>query len=409
MIDSFVLKNDFPILSRSIHGKPLVYLDNGATSQKPQAVIDAMSTFQSTHNANVHRGIHTLSEEATAKYEASRQKVADFINAKSSDEIIFTRNATESMNLVALSWARQQLQKGDEIVTTIMEHHSNIVPWQMLAKERGVVVRFAPVFTEAGILDIDAFTHLITPKTKLVCVGHISNLLGTVNPVKVLAIKAHEVGAKILVDGCQAVPHMPVDVQKLDADFYAFSSHKMLGPSGVGVLWARRELLESIEPVLGGGDMIKTVSTEGTTWNDIPWKFEAGTPNISGVVGLGAAIDYLSKIGMQEIWEHEQELSRYVLPKLNAIDGVQVLGIHESNDDRAAIFSFWLDGIHPHDVASILDEDGIAIRAGHMCAQPLLTAYNMPAVTRASFYLYNTKEEADALLESVEKAKLLFA
>lgn len=408
MLKPLAPKDDFPILSRSVNGKPLVYLDNGATSQKPRSVIDAMSTFQATQNANVHRGIHTLSEEATARYEGSRQKVADFINAASSDEIIFTRNATESINLVALSWARQQLRKGDEIVTTVMEHHSNIVPWQMLAKERGVVLRFAPVFTEAGILDIDAFTHLITSKTKLICVGHISNLLGTVNPVKVLAIKAHEAGAKILIDGCQAVPHMPVDVQQLGADFYAFSSHKMLGPSGVGVLWARRELLESIEPVLGGGDMIKTVTTEGSTWNDIPWKFEAGTPNIIGVVGLGVAIDYLSHIGMQNIWEHEQELSRYVLPKLKALEGVRIIGVQESNDDRAAIFSFLVDGVHPHDIASILDENGIAIRAGHMCAQPLLDAYGKSAVARASFYLYNTQEDADALIKAFEKIKEIF-
>jgi len=409
MIDEQFLRNDFPIFSRQVKGKPLIYLDSAATSQKPLAVIDAMRNFQSQHNANVHRGIYTLSEEATEQYESARRTVADFIHAKSADEIIFTRNATESINLVALSWARQHLQKGDEVITTIMEHHSNIVPWQMLAKERGVVVKYVPVFGEAGILDIDAFTQLLNNKTKLVCIGHMSNLLGTVNPVKVLSIRAHEAGARVLIDGCQAVPHMPVNVQEAQADFYAFSSHKMLGPTGVGVLWARREILESTEPVLGGGDMIKTVTRGGATWNDIPWKFEAGTPNISGVVGLGAAIKYLSHIGMDNIWSHEQEMVGYLLPRLKAIHGVQLFGIPEVNGDRGAIFSFWLDGVHPHDLASIFDEDGIAIRAGHMCTQPLLETYKKPAAARASFYLYNTKEEADAFLSAIEKAKKIFS
>lgn len=402
------LRDDFPILTRVIHGHPLVYLDSGATSQKPKQVIEAVASFTRHSNANVHRGIYTLSEEATALYEGAREKVAGFIHAQSPKEIIFTRNATESLNLVALSWARQNMQKGDEIITTVMEHHSNIVPWQMLAKERGIVLRFVPMIADAGILDIDAFKQLISVRTKLVCIGHMSNLLGTVNPVKVFAAKAHEVGAKVVVDGCQAVPHMPVDVQDLHADFYAFSSHKMLGPTGVGVLWARKEILEATEPVLGGGDMIKSVSQGEATWNDIPWKFEAGTPNVSGVIGLGAAVDYLSHIGMKQVWEHEQEISRYVLPKLLDIDGVKIFGIQEANADRGAIFSFWIDGMHPHDIASIFDEEGIAIRAGHMCAQPLLNEYKKPAAARASFYLYNTIADADAFLRAIEKAKKVF-
>lgn len=408
MRDIQQIKNDFPIFSRTIHGHPLVYLDNGATSQKPKHVIDTVASFLQTHNANVHRGIYTLSEEATTLYEGVREKVAKFIHARSSKEIVFTHNATESLNLIALSWARQHLKKGDEIITTVMEHHSNIVPWQMLAQERGIILRFVPVITEAGILDIDACMQLLNSRTKLVCVGHMSNLLGTVNPIRVFAVKAHEIGAKIVVDGCQAVPHMPIDVQDLQADFYAFSSHKMLGPTGVGVLWAREEILETTEPIIGGGDMIKTVSQTEATWNDIPWKFEAGTPNVSGVIGLGAAIDYLTQIGMQNIWNHEQKIAQYVLPKLLDIDGVHVFGIQEAREDRGAIFSFWIDKIHPHDIASILDEEGIAIRAGHMCTQPLLTAYKKPAAARVSFYLYNSIDDADAFLVAIKKAKSIF-
>jgi cysteine desulfurase/selenocysteine lyase len=408
MKDSLDVRNDFPIFTRVIGGHPLVYLDNAATSQKPKQVIDAVASFSKISNANVHRGIYTLSEEATAMYEGVREKVAAFIHAKSPKEIIFTRNATESLNLVALSWGRQNLKKGDEIITTVMEHHSNIVPWQMLAKERGIILRFVPMIMDAGILDIDAFKQLINPRTKLVCVGHISNLLGTVNPIKVFAAKAHEVGAKIVVDGCQAVPHMPIDVQDLHVDFYAFSSHKMLGPTGVGVLWAREEILEATEPALGGGDMIKTVTQTEATWNEIPWKFEAGTPDVSGVIGLGAAIDYLSHIGMKKIWDHEQQISQYVLPKLLDIDGVHIFGVQEANPGRGAIFSFWINGMHPHDIASILDEAGIAIRAGHMCAQPLLNEFKKPAAARASFYAYNTIADADAFLGAIEKAKSMF-
>ncbi len=408
MFNPTQLRQDFPILARQVNGKPLVYLDSAATSQRPEAVLKAMDDLQRQHNANVHRGIYQLSEEATALYEGSRERIAKFINAKSTQEIIFTRNATESINLVALSWARQNLHTGDEVLTTEMEHHSNIVPWQMLAQEQGIVLKFLPALPEAGTLDIAALDGLLSAKTKLVCVGHMSNLLGTVNPVKEIVQKAHAVGAKVLVDGCQAVPHLPVDVQEIGCDFYAFSGHKMLGPSGIGVLWARQEILEKTEPVLGGGDMIKEVTVEGATWNDLPWKFEAGTPNVVGVIGLGAAVDYLVEIGMQNVWQHEQDMAAYVLPKLTAIPGVRLFGIPQPSPNRGAAFSIWIDGMHPHDIASIFDERGIAIRAGHMCAQPMLARLGKPAAARASFYLYNTKEEADAYLNAIEDAKKVF-
>jgi cysteine desulfurase/selenocysteine lyase len=397
-------------------------LDNAATSQKPEIVLKAMDDFQRQHNANVHRGIYQLSEEATALYEGSRERIAKFINAKSSAEIIFTRNATEAINLVALSWARQNLKKGDEVISTQMEHHSNIVPWQMLAKERGVILKYLPALPDAGTLDIAALDGLLSSKTKLVCVTHMSNLLGTVNPIPDIVAKAHAIGAKVLVDGCQAVPHIPVDVQQLGCDFFAFSGHKMLGPTGVGVLWARKEILEQTEPVLGGGDMIKEVTIAGATWNDVPWKFEAGTPNVVGVIGLGAAVDYLTEVGMENVWQHEQDMAAYVLPKLAAISGIHLFGMPKPSVNRAApaiasgeavsgrgaIFSIWIDGMHPHDIASIFDEQGIAIRAGHMCSQPMLARLGKPAAARASFYLYNTKEEADAFLNAIEDAKKMF-
>ncbi len=408
MFDPEAIRKAFPILARRIHEQPLVYLDNGATSQKPEPVLQAMDDAQRHHNANVHRGIYTLSEEATALYEGAREKIGRFIHAPSSQELIFTRNATEAINLVALSWARQNLQAGDEILTTVMEHHSNIVPWHMLAKERGIVLKFLPAKPTEGTLDVDQLDVLLTPKTKLVCVGHMSNLLGTVNPVSAIAQKAHAVGAKVLVDGCQAVPHLPVDVQNVGADFYAFSGHKMLGPTGIGVLWARQEILEQTEPVFGGGDMIREVTQAGASWNDVPWKFEAGTPNIVGAIGLGAAVDYLATIGMEDVWRHEQAIAHYVLPKLTAIPGVQLFGIPRPSPDRGAIFSFWVDGMHPHDIASIFDEQGIAVRAGHMCAQPMLEVLGKPAAVRASFYLYNTQAEADVFLNAIEDAKKVF-
>ncbi len=408
MFEASAIRKDFPILSRRVQGKALVYLDSGATSQKPESVLQAMDDFQRHHNANVHRGIYTLSGEATALYEGAREDVRQFINAKGAEEVIFTRNATEAINLVALSWARQNLKPGDEVLTTEMEHHSNIVPWQMLAKDRGVVLKFLPALPADGVLDIGQLDTLLNAKTKLVCVGHMSNLLGTVHPVTSIAEKAHAVGAKVLVDGCQAVPHLPVDVQALGADFYAFSGHKMLGPTGVGVLWARKEILESTEPVLGGGDMIKEVTKAGASWNDLPWKFEAGTPNVVGAIGLGAAVDYLANVGMENVWQHEQDIAQYVLPKLTSIPGVQLFGMPSSSPERGAIFSFWIDGMHPHDIASIFDEQGIAIRAGHMCAQPMLERLGKPAAVRASFYLYNTQQEADVFLNAIEDAKKVF-
>ena len=403
------IRKDFPILSRQINDRPLVYLDNAATSQKPEGVLKAMDDFQRQHNANVHRGIYTLSEEATELYEGARRKVAKFIKAKSEEEIIFTRNATESINLVALTWARQNLKKGDEVLTTEMEHHSNIVPWQILAKEKGIKLKFLPVIPEKGILDMQKLNSFLSIRTKLVCVGHMSNLLGTINPIAEIIENAHKIGAKVLIDGCQAVPHLPVDMQKIDADFYAFSGHKMLGPTGIGVLWTRKELLETMEPIIGGGDMIKSVTKQKSIWNDLPWRFEAGTPNIVGAVGLAAAIDYLNKIGMQNVWEHEQKILDYVLPKLQVIKGIKLFGIPEISKDRGAIFSFWLEGMHPHDLASILDEEGICIRAGHMCAQVMLEKIGKPAAARASFYLYNTITEADKFLLAIEKAKKVFS
>jgi cysteine desulfurase / selenocysteine lyase len=408
MLDVQQIRQDFPVLTRQINGKPLVYLDNAATSQKPEIVLKAMDDFQRQHNANVHRGIYQLSEEATALYEGSRERIAKFINAKSTAEIIFTRNATEAINLVALSWARQNLKKGDEILTTEMEHHSNIVPWQMLAKERGIILKYLPALPDAGTLDIAALDGLLSSKTKLVSVTHMSNLLGTINPVKEIVVKSHAIGAKVLVDGCQSVPHLPVDVQKLGCDFFAFSGHKMLGPTGIGVLWARKEMLENTEPILGGGDMIKEVTTAGATWNEIPWKFEAGTPNVVGTIGLGAAVDYLTEVGMKNVWQHEQDMAAYVLPKLAAIPGVHLFGMPKPSLTRGAIFSIWIDGMHPHDIASIFDEQGIAIRAGHMCSQPMLARLGKPAAARASFYLYNTKSEADAFLNAIEDAKKVF-
>ncbi len=421
MFKSEKVRKDFPIFGRKFGNKPLVYLDSAATSQKPEPVLVAMDEFLREHNANVHRGIYSLSEEATDLYEGARQKIANFINGKA-EEIIFTRNATESINLVALSWARQNLHKGDIVVTTEMEHHSNIVPWQMLGTSIGVTLRFIPVDPTSGTLDLHDVAKILDG-AKLVCISHMSNLLGTVNPIEDITKKAHDAGARVLIDACQSVPHMPVDVQKIGCDFLVFSGHKMLGPTGIGALWAKKALLESTEPVLGGGDMIKTVSLDEAIWNDIPWKFEAGTPNVVGAIGLGAAIDYLQSLGMENVWQHEQELSQYVLPKLREIPGVTVFGVQEpsplrtapangfavGDGGRAAIFSFWLDGMHPHDLASIMDEEGIAIRAGHMCAQPCLTRYGKPAAARASFYVYSTQADADAFLAAIVKAKNIFS
>ncbi|MFH1235656.1 MAG: cysteine desulfurase [Parcubacteria group bacterium] len=407
-MDVQTIRKDFPILSRIIHGKPMAYLDSAATSQKPLAVIEATDKYYREYNANVHRGIYVISEEATAEYEAAREKVRAFINASSIEEIIYTRNATESLNLVRFTWGRQYVGKGDVIIVSEMEHHSNMVPWQLLAKEVGAELLYIPINTETGRLDQDVYKKLLERKPKLVGIVHMSNVMGTLNPVKEMTRLAHEAGAVVVIDGCQSTPHMPVDVRDLDADFFAFSGHKMLGPTGIGILYGKKKILESMQPFMGGGDMIKEVTKEGATWNDLPYKFEAGTPNVAGAIGLGVAVEYLKKVGMNNIWEHEQTMAKYILEKLQAIDGVQIIGPKEAVDRGAAI-SFILQGAHPHDMASIFDDAGIAIRAGHLCAQPALASHGVDTVARASFYLYNTKEEADRFLATVEKVKEIFS
>lgn len=416
------IRKDFPILQRDIRGKKLIYLDSAATSQKPQQVIDAISTHYSTHNANVHRGVHKLTEEATEAYEAARKKVVDFVNAGDSRQIVFVRNATEAINLVAYSWGRKNLKKGDEILLTQMEHHSNLVPWQQLAKEIGVKLRFVPVNSE-GLLELDKLEDLITPKTKLVSFLHVSNVLGTINPVKQMVerIRKANLKIKILIDGAQAVPHMPVSIQHIKPDFYVFTGHKMLGPSGIGVLYAKKELLESMDPFISGGDMILRVSFEKSSWNYFPWKFEAGTPNIEGAVGLGTAVDYLSVIGMKNVRQHEKELTEYALQKLSKVENLEIYG-SKAIDKRAGVISFNIvknpsrsDSrrgkkivIHPHDLVSILDAEGIEARSGRLCAEPLLNIFKAEAAARISFHVYNTKEEIDALVPAIEKAKRMF-
>ncbi len=401
------LRQDFPVLQRETRaGVPLTYLDSTATSQKPRQVVEAIADFYLHHNANIHRGIHTLAEEATAAYEEARAKVAKFIGAASPREIVFVRNATEAIDLVAYTWARANLRAGDVVLLTEMEHHANLVPWQMLASAQGVKLAFIPV-REDGALDMDALPPLLARKPKLVAVSGMSNVTGFQPDVAALARQAHEAGARVLVDGAQLVPHAPVDVQALGADFLAFSSHKMLGPTGVGVLYARRELLEQMPPFLGGGDMIKRVTLEGFATNSVPHKFEAGTPAIAEVVGLGAAIDYLEAVGMAAIHAYEQAMTAYVLPRLQEVPGLHLLGT--TTERRGAVFSFWMDGIHAHDIAQILDHYGVAVRAGHHCAQPLHIKFGVPATARASFYLYNTPEEADRLIDALYKAKEVFA
>jgi len=395
------IRNDFPILKRKVNGKQLVYLDNAATTQKPRQVIDRITDYYMNHNANIHRGIHKLSEEATEEYEGARERTAKFISA-SAREIIFTKNTTESLNILAY-WALRTLGKGDEVVVSVMEHHSNIVPWQMLV-EKGITLKIAGIKKD-GSLDMDHLNKLVTKKTKIVSIAHASNVLGTINPIKEIAKLAHDAGALMIVDGAQSVPHMPVDVKNLDVDFLAFSSHKMLGPTGIGVLFGKEELLKKATPFLRGGDMIKEVFQQTATWNEIPWKFEAGTPNIADVIGFGAAIDYLNKIGMKNIREHEIELTKYAMKKLGAMKGVT---LHGTAKDKGGAVSFSIDGVHPHDTATILDSEGIAIRSGHLCAQPLMERLGVPAVGRASFYVYNTKGEVDKLVAGVEKVKKTF-
>ncbi|MFA6908288.1 MAG: cysteine desulfurase [Patescibacteria group bacterium] len=407
MNDISAIRKDFPILSRVIRGKPLVYLDSAATSQKPLAVIEATDTYYRQYNANVHRGIYVISEEATAAYERTRELIRAFINAPSVEEIIYTRNATESLNLIRFTWGRQHITAGDLIVVSQMEHHSNMVPWQLLAAETGARVEYIPFNPDTGHLDMSAYAQLLAKKPKLVGIVQMSNALGTINPVKEMTKLAHDAGAVVVVDGCQSAPHFAVDVQDIDADFYAFSGHKMLGPTGIGILYGKKSILEKTQPFLAGGDMIKEVTLEGATWNDLPYKFEAGTPNVAGTIGLGAAIEYINKIGMSNIWKHEQEMVAYVLPKLKSISGVRIIGSQDA-EDRGAAISFTIQGAHPHDMASIFDDEGVAIRAGHLCAQPALQVYGVDAVARASFYLYNTKQEADIFLNTVEKVKQIF-
>lgn len=409
------IRADFPILKREIYGKKLIYFDNAATSQKPQLVIDAISSYYENYNANVHRGVHKLSEEATEAFEAARKKVADFINGGDKRQIIFTRNATEAINLVAFSWGRHFLKSGDEVILSEMEHHSNLIPWQILAQEYGVKLKFLRL-TDSGELNWQTdLNSLVTEKTKLLALTQVSNVLGTINPVKDITQKAKETNPniKILIDGAQAIPHLPVSVQNLGVDFYAFTAHKMLGPTGIGALWAKKELLEVLPPFLGGGDMILEVELERATYNYIPWKFEAGTPDVAGAIGWGAAVDYLAKIGMKAVREHEENLTQYALEKLQEVSGLKMYG-PEDLKKRGGVISFNIINskgevaIHPHDLASVLDSEGIAIRSGHHCAQPLMKALDIPAAARISFYLYNTRDEVDLLIKALEKAKGVF-
>jgi cysteine desulfurase / selenocysteine lyase len=406
MLDPRCFRRDFPILERRVHGQPLIYLDNAATTQKPRQVIEALVDFYEQHNANVHRGVHTLSDEATELYEGARIAAARFLGATGEDEIIFTRGTTESINLVAQSWGRAQLQPGDEIVLSELEHHSNLVPWQIIAQERGAVLRFIPLDNQ-GRLDMDAAVRLIGPRTRLVAVAQVSNVLGTIVPVRELAALAHAVGALLLVDGAQSAPHLPVDLQQLDCDFFACSAHKMLGPTGVGVLAVKRSILSAMPPYQGGGSMIARVELQHSTYADGPGRFEAGTPNIADVVAFGAAITYLTTVGMEAISAHEQRLTRQALAGLAAIPAVDLYG-PVLPAERSGVVAFNLRGVHPHDVATVLDYHGIAVRAGHHCAQPLMRSLNVAATVRASFALYNSEAEIDALCEAVDEAGRLF-
>ncbi len=404
--DILSLRREFPILQQEVHGAPLAFLDSAASSQKPRCVIDCLEDYYRRYNANVHRGVYKLSEEATFAFERARGKVARFVNARSPKEIIFVRNTTEAINLVARAWGDANLKAGDRILLSVMEHHSNLVPWQMLAQRTGAQLDFLQIDGD-GRLVLDDLDRMLTERTKLVALTHQSNVLGTINPVQEIAARAHAVGAVMLVDGAQSVPHMPVDVQALGADFLAFSGHKMCGPTGVGVLWGRRAVLEAMPPFLGGGSMIKTVTLHETTYADIPARFEAGTPAIGEAIALGEACDFLSEVGLERIRAHELELTSYALEQLTDVEGLTLYGPHDT-DMRGGTLSFTLDGVHPHDVAAILDGEGIAVRAGHHCCQPLHTLLDIPATTRASFYLYNTPEEVDRLVAALEKARKLF-
>ena len=406
MLDLLRVRNDFPILGRTVTGgKRLVYLDSTATSQKPFSVIQAMNDFYQHTNANIHRGVHTLAEESTASYEGARERIAKFIGAKKAREIIYTRNTTESINLVAHSWGRNKLKAGDLVILTEMEHHSNLVPWHMLAAELNLRLEFIPV-TADGLLDLTVYRELLTQSPRLVAFTQMSNVLGTINPTKEIIALAHQAGALTLVDGAQSVPHLPVDVQDLDCDFLAFSAHKMLGPTGIGALYGKEALLDAMPPFLGGGDMIKKVYLRSFTPNELPHKFEAGTPAIAEAIGFGAAVDYLTNLGMENVARHEHSIISYALEALNEVDGLKVFG--PTADYKGGVASFTLAGVHPHDIAQILDSEGIAVRAGHHCAMPLHEKFNLPATTRASIYVYNTIEEVDLLVAGLGKVQQIF-
>lgn len=402
------IKKDFPILQRTMRDKPLTYLDSAATSQKPKQVIDAIVDYYSRYNANVHRAIYELGEESTREFEGARERIAEFIHAKLPTEIAFTKSTTESLNLIAYGWGlKGPLKEGDEIVGTVMEHHSNHVPWHFVRDLKGVTLKYVDVDDE-GYLRMEQYDELITKRTKVVTVAHASNVLGTINDVKEIAKRAHEVGAICVVDAAQSVPHMPVNVQDLDCDFLAFSGHKMLGPTGIGILYGKEKILEETEPLLGGGEMIREVHLGTAKWNDVPYKFEGGTPNIEGAIGLGAAVDYLSKIGMGSVRAHEMELTAYAMQKLAKMEGVRVYG-PEDVTKRGGVVSFTMDKAHPHDIASILDVEGVCIRSGHHCAQPLMERFNLSATARASFYVYNDVEDVDRLVAALEKVHEVFA
>jgi cysteine desulfurase/selenocysteine lyase len=402
-LDVEAVRRDFPVLTRRIHDRPLVYLDSAASSQKPLAVIEAVSRYYATIHANIHRGVYTLSEEATLAYEQAHERVSRFLHADF-EEVVFTKNTTEALNLVAYAWGLYTLREGDEVVLSQLEHHSNIVPWQQIARRTGAIVRYIRV-TAQGTLDMEHAATLIGPRTKIVSVAHVSNVLGTINPVYELGQLAHAQGALICVDGAQSIPHMAVDVRMLDCDFFAFSGHKMLGPTGIGGLYGKRVLLERMEPFLYGGDMISEVTFEGASWNDLPWKFEAGTPPIAQGIGLGVAIEYLQKVGMKAVHAHEQMLVSYALEQMQRVQDMEIYG--PEADARGGVVSFNLQGIHPHDMASILDQYGVAIRAGHHCAMPLMQVLGINGTCRASFYIYNTLHEIDTLIEAVGEARRL--
>lgn len=407
MLDVIKIRKDFPILERKINGKPLIYLDNAATTQKPQAVIDTIVNYYSYHNANIHRGIHTLAQEATTQYEEARKKIAKFIGAASEKEIIFVRNSTEAINLIAYSYSRNNIVKGDVIILTEAEHHSNLVPWQIIAREKGALLKFIRIDDE-GYLDLKHFRSLLSKKTKIVSIVHISNVLGIINPVKEIADLSHRVGAKVLVDGSQSAPRIPINLADLNCDFFTLTGHKMAGPTGIGVLWGREEILTQMPPFLGGGDMIKKVTFDDFIPNDLPYKFEAGTPNIAGAIGLGRAVDYLNKIGMQNVYDYERKLTEYALSNLSHISNLTIYG-PKNAENKIGVIAFNLKGIHPHDLAQILDEDGIAIRSGFHCAMPLhKDRLGINASARISFFIYNTFEEINQLIKSLEKAKRIF-